>query len=354
MVIWIIGLAGAGKTTVAKRLLHRIKHFNQSACLIDGDSIRMINDNDLGYTEQDRKKNATRIRNQCKLLEQQGFDVIVPILSNFEEDREWNRHNYHQYIEVFIELPIETILARDQKNLYSQKKKNVVGVDIPFNKPKNPDIILNGSGGLDNDVDVIFQIYLTTKSYHYHMMDNRENSKTYMFSRFYGFDFIESYKKIRKSHISCISQYNQENELLIDNAKNDDSDLSSYSLYVYKLLQTKDATKEYLESYCDKVLSTFEIKKRLYILKNEKGLYSEGREVTIEEYILASYIVSSYFQEIDKIDYGYFSSFLKLNDLLIYLTKKENIAIKNCYIYLLKTTLNRELSIIKQLEEMHL
>lgn len=143
MIIWIIGMPGSGKTSIGSNLFVQLKKTHSNCVFIDGDDIRNIMMNDLGHSIDERKINANRIRNLCKHLDSQNINVICSILSLFEEDRAWNRLNYQEYFEVYLDVPIEIIKTRDQKGLYSLKdQQNVVGQDIKFNPPQNPDLII--------------------------------------------------------------------------------------------------------------------------------------------------------------------------------------------------------------------
>ena len=153
MVIWIIGLSGAGKTTLANEVVSKIRSSKKTVVLIDGDIIRDIFDNDLGYTLDDRLKNANRISKLCKLLDDQGINVVCAILSLFPDSRNWNRQNINSYYEVYIEAPLDHIQKRDYKGIYKKFKdgkiKNVAGLDIKFIPPKNPDLIIRNNSTID-------------------------------------------------------------------------------------------------------------------------------------------------------------------------------------------------------------
>ena len=156
MIICIIGLAGSGKTTTGRSLYKKIKSKNPATCFIDGDKIREINDYDLGYTLSDRKKNAKRVINLCKLLDDQKINVVVSILHNFPKQGLENRKNFSEYFEVFIKCKKNTLIKRDQKKLYSKvgKKKilNVVGFDIKFHEPIKPDLVVNCEDDINTNV----------------------------------------------------------------------------------------------------------------------------------------------------------------------------------------------------------
>jgi adenylylsulfate kinase-like enzyme len=152
MVIWIIGLSGAGKTTLAKEIVAQVSEFKQNVILLDGDIIREVFGNDLGHTIEDRRLNADRISRFCRFLDDQGIHVVCAILSIFRESRLWNRQNIKNYYEVFIDTPMEYLIDRDSKGIYKKfqegKIKNVVGMDIHFPRPDSADLIIQNSSSI--------------------------------------------------------------------------------------------------------------------------------------------------------------------------------------------------------------
>ena len=146
MVIWVIGLSGAGKTSLSNDIISKIRRKRKDVVLIDGDLIRDVFSNDLGYHLNDRRKNADRISRLSKFLDDQGIHVVCAILSIFPESREWNRKNIKNYFEVYIKAPISQLEQRDYKGLYKKyrngKLKNIAGMDIEFKEPTNPDMII--------------------------------------------------------------------------------------------------------------------------------------------------------------------------------------------------------------------
>lgn len=147
MVTWFIGLSRSGKSTLSKILYDKLKLKVKNMILIDGDAIRNIFGNDLGHTIEDRRENARRISQLTKFLADQNIHVIAAVLSIFPEWQKWNRENIKNYSEIYLKVPIEVLEQRDKNGLYSKAKKgeikNVVGIDIPFPEPLNPDLIIN-------------------------------------------------------------------------------------------------------------------------------------------------------------------------------------------------------------------
>ena len=147
MVVWIIGLSGAGKTTLANEVVAHVRRVQRNVVLFDGDMIREVFANDLGHTMKDRRTNARRICQLGKLLDDQGIDVVCAILSLFPESRSWNRENLKNYYEIFIDTPMKDLVQRDYTGLYgrfnSGEIRDVAGMDIEFPLPENADLTIN-------------------------------------------------------------------------------------------------------------------------------------------------------------------------------------------------------------------
>ena len=154
MVIWIIGLSGAGKSTLANEVVKKVRCNKKKVVLIDGDIVRETFGNDLGHTLDDRKINADRICQLCKLLDSQDINVVCAILSLFPESRSWNRKYLTNYFEVYIDAPIVDLIKRDPKGIYQKYKdgqmRDVAGMDIEFHKPVNSDLVINNIGTKKN------------------------------------------------------------------------------------------------------------------------------------------------------------------------------------------------------------
>lgn len=154
MVIWLIGMSGAGKTAIGKEVFAQLKQRRPNVVFLDGDAVREIMGSDLGHSLEARRANAGRISRLCKYLDDQGIDVVCSILSIFHESQAWNRSQIARYFEVYIRVPFEVLEARDSKGLYRAaregKATNVVGVDIPFPPPLNPDLIIDNGDVVDS------------------------------------------------------------------------------------------------------------------------------------------------------------------------------------------------------------
>ncbi|MCP5178519.1 MAG: adenylyl-sulfate kinase [Pseudomonadales bacterium] len=148
MVIWIIGLSGAGKSTIGQALHRHWKSFAANTVLADGDEIRALfrHTDEVAYTVAGRTENSRRIAALCQWLDQEGINVICPVLSIVAQHREQLRRTLSGYFEVFLDCDLENLAARDAKGLYQAARegriRNVVGVDIPFPRPENADMVI--------------------------------------------------------------------------------------------------------------------------------------------------------------------------------------------------------------------
>lgn len=161
LVLWITGLAGAGKTTLAKGVFEKLKRITPNVVTIDGDEVREIFGQDLGYSKEDRVKNAHRISKLCRYLSDQGLIVVCSTMSLYPEIWAWNRANIQNYVQVYVKVNIETLRARNKKNLYAEPDSQVVGVDQQFDEPLNSELILSNesesdlSGNVERIVDFV-------------------------------------------------------------------------------------------------------------------------------------------------------------------------------------------------------
>ncbi len=143
MIIWLIGLSGSGKTTLAKSLYDHLKPTCRHLALVDGDQLRNVFPDDVDHTVEGRRRNAARLSRLCRFLDGQDIHVVAAVLSIFPEWQAWNREHFSRYFEVFLDVPLDVVKARDTKGLYGGTIPNVVGLDIPFPRPANPDLIVD-------------------------------------------------------------------------------------------------------------------------------------------------------------------------------------------------------------------
>lgn len=144
MLIWITGLSGAGKTSLSVATASKLRDINTTPILLDGDEMRGVFGDKWGYTFSERQELAYVYARNCKMLSDQGFIVICATVAMFDDVRHWNRENNENYLEVFLDVPFDELVRRDQKGLYTKYRNASESNDeLPFDKyqlPTNPDI----------------------------------------------------------------------------------------------------------------------------------------------------------------------------------------------------------------------
>ncbi|MFN3840963.1 MAG: adenylyl-sulfate kinase [Cyclobacteriaceae bacterium] len=146
--IWFTGLSGSGKSTLAIRLEAQLHKLGFKTYLLDGDTIRSGLNRDLGFDEAGRVENIRRIGEVCNLFLDAGIIVLSAFISPFKSDREKVRKivGAGNYLEVFVDAPLEVCEQRDVKGLYRKARagelKQFTGIDSPYEAPDNPDIVL--------------------------------------------------------------------------------------------------------------------------------------------------------------------------------------------------------------------
>ena len=147
MVIWLTGLSGAGKTTLAATLRDILKPRLPQVVMIDGDTVREAFGVGLGYSEPERREQIQRIQRLAKMLTDQDLVVIVAALYCHPEIVKWNHEHLKGYFEVYIKASMTLLRQRDQKCLYSRAHSgeinSVVGIDIPWHAPRTPHLVIN-------------------------------------------------------------------------------------------------------------------------------------------------------------------------------------------------------------------
>jgi adenylylsulfate kinase-like enzyme/phosphohistidine swiveling domain-containing protein len=152
-VFWITGLSGAGKTTLGRELRSRLQAAGGQVTLLDGDALRAAIAEDLNHNASDRRRSAMRNARLCRLLAEQGADVVCATISLFHEVQRWNRENIPGYREIYLRVPLDVLRRRDSKGLYASAHngdaQDVVGLDVPAEVPEAPDLVLDNYGTLD-------------------------------------------------------------------------------------------------------------------------------------------------------------------------------------------------------------
>ena len=148
-VLWFTGLSGSGKSTIANEVEKRLNLMNRHTFLLDGDNIRHGLNKDLGFTEADRIENIRRIGEVAKLMADAGLIVLTAFISPFRAERRMVREMLPEgeFIEIFVDTPLEVAEERDVKGLYKKARagqlKNFTGIDSPYEEPENAEIRVN-------------------------------------------------------------------------------------------------------------------------------------------------------------------------------------------------------------------
>lgn len=148
-VLWFTGLSGSGKSTVANAAARRLFDLGVSTYVLDGDNVRHGLNKDLGFSDEARKENIRRIGEVAKLFVDGGQLVFTAFISPFREDRDTVRAllGEDEFIEVFVECPIEKCEERDPKGLYKKARAGEIpeftGISSPYEAPEKPELIVN-------------------------------------------------------------------------------------------------------------------------------------------------------------------------------------------------------------------
>jgi bifunctional enzyme CysN/CysC len=148
-VLWFTGLSGAGKSTIANLVDKRLHALGYHSFLLDGDNVRHGLNRDLGFTDEDRVENIRRVAEVAKLMTDAGLIVLVSFISPFRAERRMARDRFAdgEFIEVFVDVPLDLAEARDVKGLYRKARAglipNFTGIDSPYETPEHPDVHLH-------------------------------------------------------------------------------------------------------------------------------------------------------------------------------------------------------------------
>jgi bifunctional enzyme CysN/CysC len=150
-VVWFTGLSGSGKSTIANIVERKLHQMGRHTYMLDGDNVRHGLNRDLGFTEEDRVENIRRVAEVSGLMVDAGLIVLVSFISPFRAERRLARERLAEgeFIEVFVDTPIEVAEQRDPKGLYKKARqgelKNFTGIDSPYERPENPEIRIDST-----------------------------------------------------------------------------------------------------------------------------------------------------------------------------------------------------------------
>ena len=174
-VIWLTGIPGSGKTTIALELEKFYEKKGLSIEILDGDEIRKTLSKDLGLSPEDRKEHNRRVIFVAKILAKNGVTTIVPLISPYRETRAFARKEIPNFIEVWIKASVDECIKRDPKGLYKKalagEIKNLTGLQAPYEEPENPELIIDTEKhSVDESIEMIIstvkkQGYLNSNEY---------------------------------------------------------------------------------------------------------------------------------------------------------------------------------------------
>jgi adenylyl-sulfate kinase len=147
--VWLTGLSGAGKTTISRLLEVRLRQFGSRVELLDGDVVRTHLCKGLGFTKEDRDENVRRIGFVCELLSRNGVIAIAAAISPYRTVRDELRSRIPNFVEVYVECPLELLVQRDAKGLYKRALAGEIlhftGISDPYEHPFAPEVVVNSS-----------------------------------------------------------------------------------------------------------------------------------------------------------------------------------------------------------------
>jgi bifunctional enzyme CysN/CysC len=153
--VWLTGLSGSGKSTVAVEVERQLVATGRGAYLLDGDNVRHGLNADLGFSAADRTENVRRVGHVARLFADAGLVAVVPLISPYRADRDLVRAMHDEaglpFVEVHVDTPIELCEARDPKGLYAKARAGEItgftGIDDPYEAPEHPELVLRPEDG---------------------------------------------------------------------------------------------------------------------------------------------------------------------------------------------------------------
>ena len=169
-VVWFTGLSGSGKSTIANIVERKLHQMGRHTYMLDGDNVRHGLNRDLGFTEEDRVENIRRVAEVSGLMVDAGLIVLVSFISPFRAERRLARERLAEgeFIEVFVDTPIDVAEQRDPKGLYKKARqgelKNFTGIDSPYERPENPEIRIDSTvTSAEEAADIVIAFILSVQ-----------------------------------------------------------------------------------------------------------------------------------------------------------------------------------------------
>jgi len=158
--LWFTGLSGSGKTTTSLKVSDYLNSISKDNEVMDGDVYRAILSPNANYSSKEREAFRKKVIYIAKILNKHGISCIIALLSSSQSIRDLARQELQNFVEVYVKCPIEVCIQRDPKGLYDRRKNglenSVVGIDIPYEEPVSPEIVIEtNSQSLDDTVKII-------------------------------------------------------------------------------------------------------------------------------------------------------------------------------------------------------
>ena len=146
-VIWLTGLPGSGKTTIAKEVAKLLAEKGLDVEILDGDEMRKVLSPEAGFSREDRERHIRRVAYVASLLAKHGVATIVSLISPYRSAREYARSLVKNFIEVYVKCPLEVCMQRDPKGLYKKalagEIRDLTGLQDVYEEPQNPEVVVN-------------------------------------------------------------------------------------------------------------------------------------------------------------------------------------------------------------------
>ena len=349
-------MSGSGKTSLGNELVSQLNTYRNNWMIMDGDSFRSILGENLGHTIEDREIIGERLVNLSLEFSKKKKNLIVCVLSIFPEHQKTNRQHIENYKEIFINVSMDNLMKRDNKKIYEMvlkgKIKNVVGFDIDFPIPKNPDLIIDNNKDLVSFTkvaeDIIETFNLKDNTYSYSKKNLLVNKEKYEYSDFLGNSFLDNYTSSRKKTLNHIknkifhfisfydskkksSHFLFKNETRIDSffvekeffnlSKNFKEGINSKYLITswIEILMNNRFTDKNIEKEIIIFIKRFEVSKRIYEGYTHKDFKRIGDEIDyLDVYILFGILLGEFFyiSKSKELKIISFNSVLKICDLV--------------------------------------